>query len=130
MENNSIVNNKVDEILMTENQKISAAREAPEVLDSDYDEKNLYQVDKMSLKETKEKLDWCKGAFEYKQNNSYGIENINNMTCLHNNEVKNIAECNLLYDIINRPKHGKKLNSHYYHIIHGCMNTRKGKAKF
>ena len=52
------------------------------------------------------------------------------MTCLHNNEVKNIAECNLLYDIINRPKRGKKLNSHYSHIIHGCMNTGKGKANF
>ena len=32
-----------------ETQKVSAAREAPEFLDSDYDENNLYQVEKMSL---------------------------------------------------------------------------------
>ena len=49
---------------------------------------------------------------------------------MHNNEVKNIAEFNLLHDIINPPKRAKNLNNHYSHIIHGCMNTRKGKAKF
>ena len=52
------------------------------------------------------------------------------MTRIHNNEVKNIAECNLLHDIINPPKRAKNLNSHYYPILHVCMNTRKGKAKF
>ena len=36
-ENNSIVNNVVDEILLHETQKVSAAKEAPECLDSDYD---------------------------------------------------------------------------------------------
>ena len=63
MENNAIVNNAVDEILLTENQKLSSAREAPEFFDSDYDESNFYQVYKMSLEETKEKLDWHKHAF-------------------------------------------------------------------
>ena len=29
------------------------------------------------------------------------------MTRIHNNEVKNIAECNLLHDIINPPKPDK-----------------------
>ena len=53
----------MDEILLT--QKVSAKNhEAPEFLDSDYDAKNLYQVDKMSLEETKEKLDWRKRVFE------------------------------------------------------------------
>ena len=41
---NSIVNNVVDEILLHETQKVSAAREAPEFLDSDYDENDIYQV--------------------------------------------------------------------------------------
>ena len=68
--------------------------------------------------------------FEYKQNNSYGIENRNYMTCLQNNEVNNISECNLLHDIINPPKRAKILNNHYYPILHGCMNTRNGKGKF
>ena len=49
---------------------------------------------------------------------------------MYNNEVKNIAECNLLHDIANHPKRAKNANSHYYPIIHGCMNNRKGKAKF
>ena len=55
-ENNAIVKNEVDEILLTK--KVNATNhEAPEFLDSDYDENDLYQVDKMSLKETREKLD-------------------------------------------------------------------------
>ena len=48
-EKNAIVNNAVDEILLT--QKLSDTNhEASELLDSDYDVNNLYEVDKMSLK--------------------------------------------------------------------------------
>ena len=61
----------------------------------------------MSLEETKEKLDWRKRAFEYEKKNSYGIENWNDMTRIHNNEANNMAECNLLHDIINPPKSTK-----------------------
>ena len=47
-EKNAIVNNTVDEILLT--QKVSATNhEAPEFLDSDYDANDFYEVDKMSL---------------------------------------------------------------------------------
>ena len=46
----------VDEILLNETQKVSAARGAPEFLDSDCDEKNLYQAEKMILKIIKIKL--------------------------------------------------------------------------
>ena len=52
------------------------------------------------------------------------------MTRIHNNEVKNISEYNLLHDIINPPKRAKNLNSRYAPILHGCINTRKDKAKF
>ena len=52
------------------------------------------------------------------------------MTHIHGNEVKNIDECNLIHDIINPPKHAKKLNSHHSPIIHGFMATRKGRDKF
>ena len=51
------------------------------------------------------------------------------MTRLDNNEVKNISEFNLLHDIINPPRRAKNLNIQYSPIIHGCMNTRKGRAK-
>ena len=42
-------------------------------MDSDYDDNNLYQIDKMSLEETKKKLEWRKHAFEYENKNPYGI---------------------------------------------------------
>ena len=61
---NGIVNNALDEILLTEDLKISDVREAPEFLDSDYDENDLYQDDKISLEETKEKIELHKRMFE------------------------------------------------------------------
>ena len=36
-------------------------------MDSNYNVKYLYQVDKMSLEETKEKIDGRKRAFEYEK---------------------------------------------------------------
>ena len=62
--------------------------------------------------------------------NSYVIESLDKLIHIHDNEVKNISGYNLLYDIINPPKRAKNMDSHYSHILHGCMNTRKGKAKF
>ena len=32
--------------------------------------------------------------------------------------------------MINPSKHTKNRNSHYYPFLNGCINTRKGKAKF
>ena len=84
----------------------------------------------MILEDTKEKLEWRKHAFECEQKNSFGIENKNNMTRIHDKEVNKISECNLLHDIINTPKRAKNLNIHYSHILHGCINTRKGKDNF
>ena len=51
-----LTGNVVYDIILNETQKVSAAREAPEFLDSGCDEKDLYQVEKMSLENTKEKL--------------------------------------------------------------------------
>ena len=50
------------------------------------------------------------------------------MTRIQNNEVKNVAGCNLIYDITNFPKRAKSKNSHYSPILHECINTIKGKA--
>ena len=50
--------------------------------------------------------------FNIKFKNTYGIENQNDMTRIHDNKANKIAECNLLHDIINRPKLTKSLNSH------------------
>ena len=47
--------------------KVNAPREALELLDSDCDENDLYQLENMSLGETKEKLKWRKRAFECEQ---------------------------------------------------------------
>ena len=43
----------VDEILLNVTQKLSALREAETFLDSDCDENDLYQVDKLVLKKLK-----------------------------------------------------------------------------
>ena len=57
--------------------------------------------------------------------NTHGIKNINYMTRIHDDEVKNIAEYNLLHYIINPPKCTKKLDINYSHILHGYIKTRK-----
>ena len=54
----------------------------------------------------------------------------NGMNHIHDNKVNKIAECNLLHDMLNPSKCTKNINIHYSPILHGCMNTRKGKAKF
>ena len=46
----------MDEILLNETQKVSAVRGAPGLLDSDYDENNLCQVENITLEETTETL--------------------------------------------------------------------------
>ena len=70
------------------------------------------------------------GISVLEQKNTYGIENQNDMTRIHDNKVNKIDERNLLHDIINSLKHTKNLNIHYYPISYGCMNTGKGRAKF
>ena len=52
------------------------------------------------------------------------------MIHIHDKEVNNIAEFNLLHDITNPTKRAKNINSYYYPILHECLNTRKGRAKF
>ena len=52
------------------------------------------------------------------------------MTYIHRNKVNKLAECNLLHDIINPGKRTETLISYYFPIIHGFMNTQKGKANF
>ena len=80
----------VDEIVLNETQTVSATREAPYFLDSDYDANDLYQVEKMILEGNKEKIEWRKCAFEYKMKNSYGIEKRNDLMHIHEKEVNKI----------------------------------------
>ena len=91
----------MDEILPNEKKVCATNHKAPKFLDSYHNANDLYQVDRVSIEETKEKLDWRERAFEYENKNAYVIENRNEMTSIHNNEVKNISECNLLHNIIN-----------------------------
>ena len=84
----------------------------------------------MSLDEKKENKEWRKCEFEIELKNKYEIEIQNGMTCIHRNKVNKLSEWNLLYDVLNPPKHTKKLNRHYSPIIKGFMNTWKFKGKF
>ena len=57
-ENHTIIENMVDELHIVESKKVRAVNhEAPEFLENDYDENNLYQVENMILGETKEKIE-------------------------------------------------------------------------
>ena len=46
------------------------------------------------------------------------------MNFIHKKEINKTTELNLPHDILNYSKLTKKLNSHYYTILHGCMNTK------
>ena len=48
------------------------------------------------------------------------------MNCIHDNEVNNISEFNILHGILNPYKRTKNINIYYSTILHGCMNTKKG----
>ena len=52
-DNNYILNSAVNKFILHKTQKLSAAKEAPEFLEYDFDDKKLYQIEKMSLKDTK-----------------------------------------------------------------------------
>ena len=52
-DNNTIVNNAVNEIVLQETQKVSAQKGAYENIESDFDNNKLYQINNMSLEETK-----------------------------------------------------------------------------
>ena len=52
-----MINNVVDEIQTTEAKVSAVNHEALKVLESDYDENDLSQVENMSLDESKEKSD-------------------------------------------------------------------------
>ena len=52
------------------------------------------------------------------------------MIHIHDKEVNSISEFNLIHDITYPPKRAKILNNHYLPILHGCINTRKSRAKF
>ena len=51
------------------------------------------------------------------------------MNHINYNKENNIDECNLLHDMLNTSKCTTNINNHYYHILHVCMNTFKGKVK-
>ena len=52
------------------------------------------------------------------------------MKNIHDNAVNDIAECNVIHNVINPYKHTINTNSHYYPILHGCTNTRRGRTKY
>ena len=128
--NNDIVNLAVDKIILRENKKLSAGDETHGNIYSEIDENGLYTFDNMSLDEKKENMERHKRAFERELKNTYDIEIQNGMNFIHRNKVNKVAEFNLLHDILNPSKHTKHLNIHYSPILHGCMNTRKGREYF
>ena len=82
------------------------------------------------LKRLKRNLNGIREGLNANRNIRKRVEKRNYMIHIHYKEVNNTAKRNLLHDIINPPKLSKSMNNHYYPILHVCMNTRKGRAKF
>ena len=62
-ENNTIGNHAVDEIILQENNIVSAEAEAHENIESELDENDIYHIDSMSLDDRKEKIELHKRVF-------------------------------------------------------------------
>ena len=75
----------MDESLLHKNKKLSAEKEAPEHIESNFYENKLYHIDNTSLEESKEKLEWRKSEFECEQKSTHGIESQNDMTRIYDN---------------------------------------------
>ena len=56
-QNNAILNHAVDEIFLQGNNKVSDEEEANENIESDFDEKDIYQVDNTNLDDKKENIE-------------------------------------------------------------------------
>ena len=69
-------------------------------------------------------------SLHLKIKNTYDIESKNGMNCIYGNIVNKTFEWNLLHDVLNHTRCNKTFNSHYCTIIHGCMNTWKGRSKY
>ena len=100
--------------------------ETHENIDDEFDEYYIYKMDKLSLDENI----WCDSVFEGKLEIINDMKILNSMNHTHNNKVNNIAKCHLLHDILNPSKQTKNINSHYYSILHVCMNYSNVRVKF
>ena len=54
--NNTIVNSAVDGIILQENNKLSDGTESQEIIETEFDENDLYRIDNVSLEEKKKNL--------------------------------------------------------------------------
>ena len=66
--------------------KLSAAKKATKNIESDFDEKGIYQIVNTSLEDVKGKIGRCRRVFECKLKNIYAIESQNVMTCINDSE--------------------------------------------
>ena len=110
--NNAIVNHAVYEIILQENIKVNDGAVAHKNIDHEVYDNDLYEIDNISLDEKKEKIEWCRGAFESDLKNKYDIEWHNGITRIHWNKANKISEWNLLHDILNPTRITKLLFSH------------------
>ena len=119
-----MVQRAVDEIILQKNEKLSVEDKTREKINDEVDEDEIYELDKISLNENK----WRDFAFDSEPNFIYDTKIMNDLNHIHDNKVNNIAECNLIHDILNPPKLTQNINSHYSPIIHGCINTCKSRV--
>ena len=89
----------------------------------------MYGIDKLKLKKTENNV--IKYS-EVWRNCTVGREpkGIFDQNYIHDtNNTSNTFEYNLLHNILNRSKHVKSTNYHYYPIIHGHIKVCKVKSE-
>ena len=83
----------MDEIILQENNKLSAEDDAHNIIDSEIDENDIYGIYNVSLDKNKENNEWYKRAFENEiKYIERDIEIQNGMTCMHVNQVNKIVD--------------------------------------
>ena len=103
---NDIVQKAVDEIILQENENemlcVKMKHMSMRTPIVKLTKKDLYEFDILSPDESYK--GWRKRAFESKTEYIYDIKILNTMNRIHDKEVNNIAERNLLHDILNTSK--------------------------
>ena len=94
-------------------------------IDDEIDEDELYNTNEMSVEKNKQNN--C--SFEIKLWTICNTKRLNGMNFIHDIKLNKIPEYYLLNNILNPSKRNKNINSYYYNIRHGCMDTQNGRAK-
>ena len=83
-----MVQRAVDEIILQKNEKLSVEDKKSKKTNDEFDEDDIYELDKMILYENK----WRNFAFDSEPNIIYDMNIPKGINCIHDKKVNNISE--------------------------------------